>query len=252
MRKLLYSFVKDVIEGFGYTLLSTEYSFENSTSILFVSCDNGHTFETHWDRFQQGSRCPICRYINQGHRQKGKNNSQWKGGVRKSQLSLYDTYGQRLSTYHSVYCVKQDDLNLLGVECSLCGKIYVPKIKAVQARLSSLEGKRLGESNFYCSEECKGKCNTYKQVKYYKDIKPYKNDRWSHSIWARLVKKRDHYVCQTCGTSEGQMIAHHIIPVVFCDMLSLDICNGITLCDTCHKNVHSIPGCTLKDLKTLF
>lgn len=251
MRKLPFSFIKTSIESIGYTLLSKEDSFKNTTSTLVVKCNESHIFKTHWNRFQQGSRCPVCRYINQGHNQKGENNSQWKGGVRKSQLPLYTTYVDRLSIYHNVYRVKKDTLILLGVECYLCKKIYVPKNKAVQARLASLEGKRLGESNFYCSEECKNKCTVYKQRKYPKNDKPYIDNRWSHSTWAKMVKKRDNYVCQICGKSKVPLVAHHITPVSVCDMFSLDICNGITLCNVCHKNAHATSGCKFKDLKNL-
>ena len=128
--------------------------------------------------------------------------------------------------------------------------MYVPKIKAVQARLASLEGRRLGESHFYCSEECKNNCTIYKQVKYPKNTKPYIDNRWSHTTWANMVKERDNYVCQICGKSKVSLVAHHIVPLSVCNMFSLDVDNGITLCTECHRNVHTISGCTFKDLKS--
>ena len=53
-----YEYVKDYIESFGYKLLSDEY--KNSRTKLLVECPNGHIWETKYNSFQQGSRCPIC------------------------------------------------------------------------------------------------------------------------------------------------------------------------------------------------
>lgn len=245
-----FEYVKDYIEEQGYTLLSREDTYINSKSILYVECPEGHVYETHWNRFQQDARCPKCKYILQGINQIGENNSQWKGGIRKLKVPLYETYAHQLKKYQSVHKIEQGDLILLGVECTYCNEIFVPNIKSIEARLASLMGKRPGEANLYCSNKCKDSCATYGQQKYPKGFKPYKDNRWSHTTWANMVKERDNYTCKSCGKKEEVMIAHHIIPVIFCDMLSLDIHNGITLCKVCHKDIHTIPGCTLKDLKT--
>lgn len=64
-----------------------------------------------------------------------------------------------------------------------------------------------------------------------------------------MVKERDNYTCQICGSTEGLFIAHHIDPVVCNPIESADIDNGITLCEKCDKKVHKLPGCTYNNLK---
>jgi len=61
--------------------------------------------------------------------------------------------------------------------------------------------------------------------------------------WAKDIKKRDKYTCQSCGSRE-ELHAHHIIPRHVDDSLAFDLDNGITLCQTCHYSseggVHSV------------
>ncbi len=57
-RKKTYSEVKEYIELFDYKLLSTEYI--NSDKKLKLQCPEGHVYETSYNKFQQGCRCPEC------------------------------------------------------------------------------------------------------------------------------------------------------------------------------------------------
>ena len=50
--------VKDYIESFSYTLLSTEY--KNCMSKLKFRCLKNHNFKMIYNNFQQGQRCPLC------------------------------------------------------------------------------------------------------------------------------------------------------------------------------------------------
>jgi len=101
----------------------------------------------------------------------------------------------------------------------------------------------------YCSEECKENCPTYNQVHWPKNFKPYKNDRLDQKQWAKLVKERDNYTCQKCGSTKGVLEAHHIIPVSQDPLESMDLDNGVTLCNSCHKDIHKQPGCSCVELK---
>lgn len=59
-------------------------------------------------------------------------------------------------------------------------------------------------------------------------------------IWRKSVYERDKYRCQHCGDNSGHNLnAHHIIPYSIDESLRLDIANGITLCEECHKNEHT-------------
>lgn len=55
--------------------------------------------------------------------------------------------------------------------------------------------------------------------------------------WRNAVLERDDYQCQECGAMDG-LHAHHIKPWARFPELRLDIGNGVTLCTSCHKDVH--------------
>jgi len=55
--------------------------------------------------------------------------------------------------------------------------------------------------------------------------------------WRVAVKNRDNHTCQLCGSGES-VIAHHIKDTYDFPALSLDMQNGMTLCRTCHINLH--------------
>jgi hypothetical protein len=61
-------------------------------------------------------------------------------------------------------------------------------------------------------------------------------------VWGKSVKKRDNYECQCCGVRNKIMHAHHIMS--FIDHLdkALELDNGITFCESCHKDFHRIYG----------
>lgn len=61
--------------------------------------------------------------------------------------------------------------------------------------------------------------------------------------FVRRVFKRDKYICQCCGKlGNGDLVAHHLNGYNWYIEGRTDETNGITLCDTCHSNFHSIYG----------
>ena len=242
-KKLTFEQVKYKIESDGYTLLSTEYI--NSESYLFVRCPEGHEYEVKYNNWVTGYRCAKCFYI----KNSGKGNPNYQGGVTKTNLPLYNTFASKLENYQKVYKINKNNLELLGVECAHCKKVFVPTRYSVSMRLLAINGTHTGDSNLYCSSNCKNNCSTYKQVKYYKYNKPNKNNRIDQENWAKLIKERDSYVCQKCGIKEDIMYAHHIDPIILNPIESLDLDNGLTLCKKCHKEVHSELGCKYSELR---
>lgn len=64
--------------------------------------------------------------------------------------------------------------------------------------------------------------------------------------WKKLVKERDNYTCQCCGSKENLEV-HHINNWRNFKEQRVDINNGITLCQECHKaknnkSIHSLYG----------
>ena len=61
-----------------------------------------------------------------------------------------------------------------------------------------------------------------------------------YSCWRKQVFERDEYTCQICGKRGGKLNAHHKVRFADCPEKRLDIDNGITLCESCHKQVHHL------------
>lgn len=174
----------------------------------------------------------------------------------RSSFAKYDRYAENLSIFEEI---RKDPENseLLQVKCynSKCGKWFNPKVQMVQERLKSFNGGP-GESHFYCCDDCKNTCSVY-NLKPNQIIK--KKDKCNHhdnlqSDLREIVLKLDNYTCQLCEKSVNEfpdiiLICHHIKPRVTNLMLSADVDNCITLCEECHKKVHSLPGCQLHELQ---
>jgi hypothetical protein len=60
--------------------------------------------------------------------------------------------------------------------------------------------------------------------------------------WVRGILARDNYTCQECGKRGGKLNAHHKKRFAKHPELRLDIKNGLTLCETCHKQWHKEHG----------
>ncbi len=248
--KLEYTYVNKYFKKYGYVLLDIKY--KNANTKLKYSCPAGHVHNITYASFKNGNRCPTCMVTCNT----GANNPSWKGGVSKLQIPLYSTYADRLGLYQEVHNVIQHinnkTYNCIGVNCHNidCNKLFVPKLSTINDKLYASVNINKGESNLYCSEECKHSCSTYKKIKYFENQKRYyKNKRPMQSQWAKLVKERDNHICQICGKNEEIMIAHHIDPVSKNPIESADIDNGITLCKTCDKKVHQLPGCKTHELR---
>jgi hypothetical protein len=173
----------------------------------------------------------------------GDKNPNSKGGVKRKNIPLYDTYAHQLEPYDQ--CRRNDDPNILEVKCTYCGKWYVPTLKSVKYRLQGISGN--DTNRLYCSNGCKHECPIFWQQKYYKGHQNY-NSREVQPQLRQLTFTRDDYICVKCG-STGPLHCHHIDPVVSNPIESADVDNCITYCVKCHKEVHDLPGCKYNELK---
>ena len=238
--------ITTAIESEGYKIVSLNYI--NSASKIETLCPREHLYVTTWNRWTHPDkyRCKDCSVLNRG----GKNSSLWKGGVRQFNIPLYETYAPQLEKYQPVYNIEQGNLNLLGVECAFCKKIFVPKEASVRHRVEAINGRTGGEHNFYCSHNCKKACPTYGQKLWPKGFKP-ATYREVQPELRKMVLARDNYKCVKCGSilEAAELHCHHIDPVINNPIESADIDNCITLCKGCHKQVHKLPGCIYQELK---
>lgn len=55
--------------------------------------------------------------------------------------------------------------------------------------------------------------------------------------WSKTIRKLDNNMCKLCDSTEN-LHAHHLFPVAQFPDLSLNLDNGITLCESCHDETH--------------
>lgn len=168
----------------------------------------------------------------------GKDASAWKGGVTEKNIPLYSTYAEKLAWVDDVYLIKKDALELLGVSCTKCGKVFVPKLTDVHSRLKYLKGQINPEGRFYCSDLCKHNCELYNQKIWPRNNKPRVItefngfDEGDLKVWSKEVLKRANYKCEYCGKQAEH--AHHIRPKKLDPGFALDPDNGLACCKNCH------------------
>lgn len=244
--KPTFDFVKESFNREGYVLLSTTIS--TVATKLKTICPNKHTWHVSWSSWKAGYRCKECyiEAVNAGTI----HTSGWKGGVVKKDLPLYETYANKLKCSDAVLKIVQEGLEVLQVKCKYCDQVFTPSLRVVQNRLRELKRVGRGEGNFYCSENCKKACPTFRQMKYPKGFKS-GTSREVQPELRKMVLGRDNYRCQICGKGleEVQLHCHHITGVEQNPLESADIDNCITLCKEHHKQVHTLPGCGYNDLK---
>jgi len=209
--------------------------YKNYGTKVKIICPVHGIFKQTPDHHLKGSGCSKCV---------GKYNKSYK----KLNIPPYDTFQPQLEPY-GVKCRRnKEDKNILEVKCMYCDRWYIPSYTAVQRKIKTINGKISGESNLYCSDECKKACPTYGQILYPKDFK-INTSREVQPELRKLVLKRDNYTCQKCNTTDVELHCHHYEGVEVNPVESADIDQCITLCKKCHNNIHKKDKCGMKDYK---
>lgn len=172
------------------------------------------------------------------------------GAIGRQKNAKFDTYAEQLWTEK----VRRDPNNRLDLQviCALCGKFFTPTSAQAGRRLSSINSKKIGDSNFYCSDNCKKACPVFWTKKYRKGDAPQNSTRRpGQAEWRKHVIVCAEYTCERCGKvlEEKDLSAHHIKSVSQYPSESMDIDNGMALCKDCHALVHSEMGCRPIDLR---
>lgn len=218
------------------------------------------TGQTPWNKGMKGEYVGANKGKKLPYSEKGKQAAKIRGEKQRCPYSFnnipkYDLYIDRLQPYER--CSRnEEDPNILEVECTYCGKRFIPNIKQVGNRLRGINNN--DTHRFYCSDTCKKECPLfYKDARYLikRDkiaagtILPHELNREAQPELRQLVFKRDNWTCQKCEQYGGYLHCHHIDSVVSNPIESADADNCITLCKKCHKEVHSEKGCRYSDLR---
>lgn len=59
-----------------------------------------------------------------------------------------------------------------------------------------------------------------------------------YRLWREAVFARDNWTCNKCRVKGGKLNAHHVKRFSLYPELRFAIDNGVTLCKSCHKEVH--------------
>jgi hypothetical protein len=126
------------------------------------------------------------------------------------------------------------------IKCKTCGKYINHIISNIKSELKQKHTK-------FCSKEC------YTLWQKSPDNKGSNNPGWKGGVeteinklrktsewkdWRTKIFERDKYTCYKCEKVGGLLHPHHIIPKSIDLSLIYDINNGITLCKSCHMEVH--------------
>jgi 5-methylcytosine-specific restriction endonuclease McrA len=188
---------------------------------------------------------------------KGRNTSNWKGGVIENKIPLYDTYASQLDWCEEVRR-NPDNPNILEVRCTHCNKWFIPTLDSTRRRVGYFKGYYNCEYRFYCSDKCKCSCSIYGktlQTLMKEDairagrLKWVGLDREVQHELRQMVLERDNHTCRKCGATDKPLHCHHIEPVAINPIESADMDNCMTLCTDCHKEVHQKEGCKYGQLR---
>lgn len=167
--------------------------------------------------------------------------------VNKIYQPLYKTYFSKLNKYQPVHVVIKNNLELLGVECFYCKKVFVPTSVSVRTRLKAIEGKTTGEAQLYCSDKCKQSCKIY-------GFNPLSTDPDSILYVDSLEKEQtrscqtnhlkqlqlDEYgynYCEKCGKEQNSIDLHHTLEVARYGREAISSAGHILLCKKCHREL---------------
>ena len=127
----------------------------------------------------------------------------------------------------------------VSCECDRCGKTLQMTYKDYQ--------KKNHEGKTYChpcaiQEFLSGENHPYWNKNKSLEERIKGRDYPEYDEFVKRVLRRDGFTCQCCGATDCRLNVHHLDSYDWCIDKRLDDTNGISLCENCHKNFHSIYG----------
>lgn len=217
VKRLKYEDVKKVFDERGCTLLSEVYV-KSKDKLSFI-CTCGRTSEIAFDKFKSGQYC---------------------GGCRDERIGK--------ASRHSIEYVRKV---FEGNGCKLLSKTYEGNKQKLNYVCNCGNVAYISFAKFQSGQRCKVCKSTKITEKLSGANSPmYNHDKSTeerirdrkypeYQKWRRDVFSRDDYTCQCCGEVGRKLNAHHIESYSRNKDLRTDINNGITLCESCHKEYHA-------------
>lgn len=188
--------------------------------------------KTHSNEFKERQSISASKRV-------GNKNPNYRGGYWERNIPMFDTYAERIEYAEEVRRCPEDT-KVLQVKCTYCNQWFTPKRTYLTERIKVLvNGKTRGEGRLYCSSGCKKACPMFGMRKNTRNNKP-STSREVQPELRKLVLERDDWTCQKCSKTNIELHCHHIDPVVNNPIESADVDNCITLCKTCHTEIHKL------------
>lgn len=183
----------------------------------------------------------------------GCNNPNYKNGVTKNNIALYDTYVNQLEPYEQ--CRRApDNFSIIEVKCTHCRKYFKPKRSEVCNRIHL--GFKYDTHKFYCSDKCKQTCSIYGRtaeniMAIDAKIISNKPDRTYQHTQKKQLLKSNGYVCDMCEApvTLDSSILHHEVPIIINPLMTADSINLWIFCKACDKKAHQLTGCNYYELR---
>lgn len=123
---------------------------------------------------------------------------------------------------------------IVEVKCCVCGHPLLRRATRLNIR-----------PNPICSKECKAVLQH--RISYDETIpdsvrQTDRNYFPENRVFIKGVMERDDYTCQVCGQRGGKLAVHHLNGYNWDTENRYDVNNGITLCESCHREFHNQYG----------
>lgn len=222
--KLTLEELRNRINKKGLKLISDVYTGETCT--IEVECQCGNRINTTYASIRNSNDIILCQDCH----------SKNKRNIYKTPFEeirkYYEDNGCVLLSLEEEYDNAFSKLKFIGT----CGHEHISSYESFKyiskykmcpectIKMNSGENTYNWNSNLTQEEREKGR-----------DIEGYNN-------FVKEVYKRDDYTCKCCGEYAVKLNAHHLNGYNWDKKHRVDVNNGVTLCEECHKEFHSIYG----------
>lgn len=180
--------------------------------------------------------CGNITYVNTGNIGEGKRKTKSCGCFHKEVIGI-DITGQRFGRLIAL----EETNNKAGrtaweCKCDCGNKIIANTVHLVSGRTQScgcISKEKVGKNhpNYNPNKTDEERLN-----------KRYVLGKQTLDGFRNKVYKRDEYTCQVCNQIGGKLNAHHLDGWNWAVDKRFDVDNGVTLCECCHSNFHSVYG----------
>ena len=180
--------------------------------------------------------------------QKPNNHFNGQGCSKCAGLNTLDAIKKHIKLLSEIGVESRLNNNNLEVKCHNCKKWHIQTIANSWTRIQSAHGKKCGENNLYCSDECKNSCPVFNHKSNHIDPRSIIAVDKTEQELTRLCQnnilkqiqcdEKGYNYCEKCGDIIDVEL-HHTHEVSKYGVGSINSSGHILLCAGCHTELHS-------------